>query len=198
MQSLAFRAAPDRTAPCPTLRDFDLGGAKPILPRGRSVSCSLLYQQAFRLEKEFEVDHGFHRTPLVPGCLEASQHVSPGVARSAQCHLPNKPYSLCCAAQYYWRARADTQLRINWEVRHGHLTPCRCPSSIRARTLPPPRSPPALPPPCDVRDQLAAAPKIADRRESFPVKMREAQTRLRLSETSYVEGQNLAIAIPKR
>jgi hypothetical protein len=105
------------------LRDFDLGGAKPILPRGRSVSCSLLNQQAFRLEKEFEVDHGFHRIPLVPGCLEALQYVSPGVARSAQCHLPNKPYSLCCAAQYYWRARADTQLRINWEVRHGHLTP---------------------------------------------------------------------------
>lgn len=73
MQSLAFRAAPDRTAPCPTLRDFDLGGAKLILPRGRSVSCSLLNQQAFRLEKEFEVDHGFHRTPLVPGCVESLQ-----------------------------------------------------------------------------------------------------------------------------
>jgi hypothetical protein len=66
------RAAPDRTAPrqpCATsvLRDFDLGGTKPILASGRSVSCSLLNQQAFRLEKEFEVDHGFHRTPLVPG-----------------------------------------------------------------------------------------------------------------------------------
>ena len=76
MQSLAFRAAPDRTAPCPTLRDFDLGGAKPILPRGRSVSCSLLNQQAFRLEEEFEVNHGFHRTPLVPGYLEAVKYVS--------------------------------------------------------------------------------------------------------------------------
>jgi hypothetical protein len=72
MQSLAFRAAPDRTAPC-QLRDFDLGGAKPILPRGRSVSCSLLNQQVFRLEKEFEVDHSFHRTPLVPGCVESLQ-----------------------------------------------------------------------------------------------------------------------------
>jgi hypothetical protein len=90
------------------LRDFDLGGAKPILPGRRSVRCSLLNQQAFRLEKEFEVDNGFHRTPLVPGCLEALQYVSPGLARSAQCHLPNKPYSLCCAAQYYRRARADT------------------------------------------------------------------------------------------
>jgi hypothetical protein len=63
------------------LRDFDLGGAKSILPGGRSVRCSLLNQQAFRLEKKFEMDHGFHRTPLVPGCLEALQYVSPGVAR---------------------------------------------------------------------------------------------------------------------
>jgi hypothetical protein len=58
------------------LRDFDLGGAKPILPRGRSVSCSLLNQQAFRLEEEFEVNHGFHRTPLVPGYLDAVKYVS--------------------------------------------------------------------------------------------------------------------------
>jgi hypothetical protein len=82
------------------LRDFDLGGAKPILPRGRSVSCSLLNQQAFRLEKEFEVDHGFHRTPLVPGCFEALQYVSPGVARLLSVIFRIKPYSLCCAAQY--------------------------------------------------------------------------------------------------
>ena len=110
-------------------RISDLGGAKPIMPGGRSVSCSLLNQQPFRLEEEFEVNHGLHRTPLVRDCLEALQYVSPSVARSAQCHLPNKPYSLCCAAQYYWRARADTQLRINWEVRHGDLTRDRYPSS---------------------------------------------------------------------
>jgi hypothetical protein len=114
LQSSASAQGPNGTALA--LRDFDLGGAKPILPGGRSVRCSLLNQQAFRLEKKFEMDHGFHRTPLVPGCLEALQYVSPGVARSVQCHLPNKTYSLCCAAQYYWRARADTQLRINWEV----------------------------------------------------------------------------------
>jgi hypothetical protein len=41
------------------------------LPGGRTARCSLLNQQAFRLEKEFEVDHGFHRTPLIPGRLEA-------------------------------------------------------------------------------------------------------------------------------
>jgi len=107
----------------PALRDFDLGGAKPILPGGRSVRCSLLYQQAFRLEKQFEVNHGFHRTPLVPGCLEALQYVSPGVARSAQCHLSNELNSFGCAAQYDRCARADTQLRIDWKVRHGQLTP---------------------------------------------------------------------------
>jgi hypothetical protein len=103
------------------LREFDLSGAKPILPRGGSVSWSLL-KEAFRLEEKFEVDHGFHRTPLVQGCLEVLQHVSPGAASLAQCHLPNKPYSLCCAAQYYPRASADTQLRINGKVRHGLLT----------------------------------------------------------------------------
>jgi hypothetical protein len=48
------------------------------------VRCSLLNQQAFCLEKEFEVDYGFHRTPLVPGCLEALQYVSPGVASWAR------------------------------------------------------------------------------------------------------------------
>jgi hypothetical protein len=164
-----FPIASIRPAPVIALRDFDLGGAKPILPRERSVSCSLLNQQAFRLEKEFEVDHGFHRTPLVAGCLEALQYVSPGVARSAQCHLLNKPYSLCCAAQYYWRARADTQLRINWKVRHGHLTPCRCPSSIRARILfLPRRDHAALPPPVRCpRPVRAAAPKIADWRKGM-------------------------------
>src|SRR4029453_1856991 len=66
---LRFRAGAER--PALALSDFDLGGAKPILPGGRSVRCSLLNQQAFRLEKKFEMDHGFHRTPLVPGCLEA-------------------------------------------------------------------------------------------------------------------------------
>ena len=91
------------------------------------MSWSLLNQQTFRLEEKFEVDHGFHRTPLVQGCLEVLQHVSPGAASLAQCHLPNKPYSLCCAAQYYPRASADTQLRINGKVRHGHLTPVPLP-----------------------------------------------------------------------
>jgi hypothetical protein len=126
VQSPAFCA---RCGPngAPASRDFDLRRAKTILPRGK---CSLLNEQAFRLEKEFELDHGFHRTPLVPGCLEPLQYVSPGVARSAQTHPPNKTYGLCCAAQYYWGAVADMQFWINWKVRHEHLTSCRCPSSI--------------------------------------------------------------------
>jgi hypothetical protein len=116
----------------PALRDFDLGRAKLMLPCGRSVRCSLLNEQVFRLEKEFELDHGFHRTPLVPGGLEPLQYISPGGARSAQTHPSNKTYSLCCAAQYYWGAIADMQFRINWKIRHEHLTSCRCPSSIRS------------------------------------------------------------------
>jgi len=68
-----FSRSPEPNGTVPALRNFDLGGAKPVLPRERSGSCSLLNQEAFRLEKEFEVDHGFHRTPLVPGCLEALQ-----------------------------------------------------------------------------------------------------------------------------
>src|SRR5439155_8031992 len=80
--SLFAQPGPNGTEP--GLRDFDLGRAKPILLGERRVRCSLLTQQAFRLEKHFEVDHGFHRTPLVPGCLEALQYVSPGVARSGR------------------------------------------------------------------------------------------------------------------
>jgi hypothetical protein len=56
LQSSASAQGPNGTALA--LRDFDLGGAKPILPGGRSVRCSLLNQQAFRLEKKFEMDHG--------------------------------------------------------------------------------------------------------------------------------------------
>jgi hypothetical protein len=99
------------------LRDFDLGGAKPILPGGRSVRCSLLNQQAFRLEKKFEMDHGFHRTPLVPGCLEALQYVSPGVARPrASCRrrfgnpIRRPPVEPEADVKELIRANADTLL----------------------------------------------------------------------------------------
>ncbi len=76
------------------------------------------------------MDNGFHCIPLVPGCLKALQYVSPCAVGAAQCHLSNKVNSLGCAAQYNRRARADTQLRIDWKVRHAHLTPSRGTSSI--------------------------------------------------------------------
>ena len=69
------------------------------------------------------MDDGFHRIPLVPGFLKALQHVLPCVVGAAQRHLSNEVNSFGCAAQYDRRARADTQLRINWKIRHGLLTP---------------------------------------------------------------------------
>jgi hypothetical protein len=76
------------------------------------------------------VNDGFHRTPLVPGCLKALQYVLPCAVRGAQCHLSNEVNSLGCAAQYDRQTRADAQLRIDWKVRHGYLTPSGRPSSI--------------------------------------------------------------------
>src|SRR5262249_8129383 len=88
----------------------------------RRVS-SLLNQQAFCLEPQLEVDDGFHRTPLVPGCFKALQYIFPCAVVGAQCYLPNELNSFGCAAQYDHRPRADTQHRIDWKIRHGQLTP---------------------------------------------------------------------------
>ena len=128
------------------------------------MRCSLLNQQAFRLEKEFEVEHGFHRTPLVPGCLEALQYVSPGMARSAQCHLPNKPYSLCCAAQYYLAGArgyaAPDQLGSQaWPS--NPRAAAQVPSALEFCSSPAEITPRRFRHQCDARDQFAAAPKIA-------------------------------------
>jgi len=76
------------------------------------------------------VNHGFHRTPLVPSCLKALQYLLPCAVGAAQCRLSNEVNSLGCAAQYDRRARANAQLRIDWKVRHGYLTPSCGPSSI--------------------------------------------------------------------
>ena len=76
------------------------------------------------------MNDGFHRTPLVPSCLKALQYVLPCAVRAAQCHLSNEVNGLACAAQYERRARADAQLRINWKVGHGYLTPSCGPSSL--------------------------------------------------------------------
>jgi hypothetical protein len=76
------------------------------------------------------VNYGFHRTPLVPSCLKALQYVLPCAVGAAQCRLSNEVDSLGCAAQYDRRARANAQLRIDWKVKHGYLTPSCGPSSI--------------------------------------------------------------------
>jgi hypothetical protein len=77
------------------------------------------------------MDDGFHRTPLVHGRLKALQYVFPRAVGAAQYLLSNEPNSFGCAAQYDRWARADTQLRIDWKVRHGQLTPGCGRGSIR-------------------------------------------------------------------
>jgi hypothetical protein len=79
------------------LHRTNLGSARPTLPRARSVS-SLLNQQAFCLEPQLEVDDGFYRTPLVPGCFKALQYILPCALVGAQCYLPNELNSFGCAA----------------------------------------------------------------------------------------------------
>jgi hypothetical protein len=103
-------------------RTFDLGRARSTLTRSGRVSCFVLHQQAARLEKELEMHHGFHRTPLVPGCFKVSQQVFPSAAGAVQRHLSKERHSLGCASQHDWRTHADTQRRIDWKVRHGHVT----------------------------------------------------------------------------
>ena len=76
------------------------------------------------------MNDGFHRTPLVPRGLKALQYVSPCAVGVAQCRLSNEVNSLTCATQYDRRARSDMQLRIDWIVGHGQLTPSRGTSSI--------------------------------------------------------------------
>ena len=76
------------------------------------------------------MDDGFHRTPLVAGRLKALQYVFPRAVWAAQCQLSNELDSFGCATQYDRWARADTQLWIDWKVRHDALTLSRGPSSI--------------------------------------------------------------------
>jgi len=73
--TLPLQTKQDRTAPC--CYRTNLGSARPTLLRARSVSCSLLNQQAFCLEPQLEVDDGFHRTPFVPGCSASRGYAAP-------------------------------------------------------------------------------------------------------------------------
>src|SRR5262249_34227283 len=63
--------------------------------------------------------------------LKALQYVFPRAVGAAQYQLSNEPNSFGCAAQYDRRARTDAQLWIDWEVRHGQLTPGCGRGSIR-------------------------------------------------------------------
>jgi hypothetical protein len=77
------------------------------------------------------MDDGFHRTPLVHGRFKALQCVFPRAVGAAQYQLSNELNSFGCAAQYDRWARTDTQLWIDWKVRHGQLTPGCGRGSIR-------------------------------------------------------------------
>src|SRR6516165_4789092 len=139
LQRLASRAGtePDGTRAA-IARRYQLGSARLTVARRRSVSYRLLDQQVSRLKQELEMDDGFHRTPLVHGRLKALQYVFPRAVGAAQYLLSNELNSFGCAAQYDRWARADTQLWIDWKVRHGQLTPGGGRGSM-TRT-PPPRS----------------------------------------------------------
>ena len=65
---------------------------------------------------------GLHRSPLVPRGLKTLKYLFQCAVGTAQCHLSNELNRFGCAAQYKRRARADTQLWINWKVRHGEVT----------------------------------------------------------------------------
>jgi hypothetical protein len=75
------------------------------------------------------VDDGFHRSPLVPGCLKVLKYLFPRAVRAAQCHPSNELNRFGGAAQNNRRAGADTQLWSDWKVRHDALTQSRGPSS---------------------------------------------------------------------
>src|SRR6516165_3668291 len=132
LQRLASRAGtePDGTRAA-IARRYQLGSARLTVARRRSVSYRLLDQQVSRLKQELEMDDGFHRTPLVHGRLKALQYVFPRAVGAAQCLLSNELNSFGCAAQYDRWASADTQLWIDWKVRHGQLTPGCGRGSIR-------------------------------------------------------------------
>ena len=88
----------------PTLREFDLSGTKPILPRRRKRELSS--KEAFRLEEEFGPRLPSHS--IRPGlfsklCGTLARRRQLGSASSS-----DKLYTLRCATPYYRTAGADT------------------------------------------------------------------------------------------
>jgi len=114
--------APNRTSSRATTRLWQLCSARLTVAEGGSARSRFLDQHVPRLKQELEVHDGFHRSPLVPRCLKTLKYLFPCAVGTAQCRLSNELNRFGCAAQYNRRARADTQLWINWKVRHGEVT----------------------------------------------------------------------------
>jgi hypothetical protein len=87
----------------PTLREFDLSGTKPILPRRRKRELSS--KEAFRLEEEFGPRLPSHS--IRPGLFSklCSTFARPSQLGSAS--SSNELYTLSCATPYYRTAGAD-------------------------------------------------------------------------------------------
>src|SRR5262249_6340150 len=127
--------APNRTSTrATTARSRQLCSARLTVAKAGSV-IRLLDQHIPFLKQQLEVHDGFHRSPLVPRCLKTLKYLFPCAVGTAQCRVSNELNRFSCAAQYDRRARADTQLWINWKVRHGEVTLGRGRSSTTG-TLP--------------------------------------------------------------
>jgi len=138
----------------PTLREFDLSGTKPILPRRRKRELSST--EAFASE-EFGPRLPSHS--IRPGRSRSSAVPSPGVASRVQRHLRiNSTPSVVRRRTTGRRARI---LRIR--VSRGHLTPVPLPSSLGAldfNNLPMP-----------ARNQCRSSVHCRHRGQSLPLKV---------------------------
>ena len=120
LQNLASCAGTEPDQPPP--RPWQLCSPRLTVAEAGSVRSRFLDQHVPRLKQELEVHDGFHRSPLVPRCLKTLKYLFPCAVGTAQCRLSNELNRFGCAVQYNRRARADTQLWINWKVRHGEVT----------------------------------------------------------------------------
>ena len=113
--------APNRTSSRATTRLWQLCSARLTVAEGGSARSRFL-SACSSPQAGARVHDGFHRSPLVPRCLKTLKYLFPCAVGTAQCRLSNELNRFGCAAQYNRRARADTQLWINWKVRHGEVT----------------------------------------------------------------------------
>ena len=114
------------------------------------------------------MDDGFHRSPLVPGCLKVLKYLFPRAVRAAQCHPSNELNRFGSAAQDNRRAGADTQLWIDWKVRHDALMLSRGRSSR-----------------WDRKPALSISSAYARKQSRHAVLIREVPNRVRNSEVDH-------------